>query len=490
MRFIWVIALLVWVTCVVNAQVLYQSNTGAAFSNFIPFGPDGTLNRPAPGDHLGNQITLAGTNRLLDDIQASFGLNTNFGQNPNSATDFYTADLYKNDGAGGAPGSLFASSKVTGTNAGAAVLNLTFPFETEVPNTFTVVFSSTHPTNTAGSLAGVVGPYNAGGNPSTGSAVNTVWYNTNPAATAWVSNSSWAPSDGAATNYFTMTLDGATGISFNNGASSTTNAAVNDRAIVSNHTTASFNAGGNVSVTHFGSGVSAVIVTDTSQVINNAAVFTATISSGGFTTDVANGLKAMDNSTVTVSGGQVHGSISSGGFNINTANGLWALDSSSVTVNSGDFLGAISSGGGCTNTANGILAAGNSHLNILGGKFTGSINGSDINSSNGLSASGNSVVSITGGDFAGDTHDLFLQDNAQVMLFGTNFNAPYGSLNALTGTITGTLENGQVIDLSFLQSHSGQITLSPIPEPTSIYLAIAGLLFNLGRHKREAKICI
>ena len=126
MRFFWLVVAIGCVSCSADAQLLYQSNTGAAFSNFIPFGPDGTPSRPAPGDRLGNQITLAGTNRLLDDIQVSFGLNTNFGQNPNPATDFYTADLYKNDGAGGAPGTLFASSKVTGTTPGASVLSLTF----------------------------------------------------------------------------------------------------------------------------------------------------------------------------------------------------------------------------------------------------------------------------------------------------------------------------------------------------------------------------
>src|SRR5207237_580283 len=106
---------------------------------------------------------------------------------------------------------------------------------------------------------GVAGPYSAGGNPTVGSAVNTVWYNTNAAATAWGSNSTWAIGDGAATNYFTMTLDGATGVAFNNGAANAVGAALNDRAIVSNNTTASFNAGGDVSATRFGSGVSAVV---------------------------------------------------------------------------------------------------------------------------------------------------------------------------------------------------------------------------------------
>src|SRR5437016_12021600 len=58
---------------------LYQDTTPPAFNNFIPLGPDGTPGRPTPGDHMGNQITLAGTNRLLDNIHLYFGLNTNFG---------------------------------------------------------------------------------------------------------------------------------------------------------------------------------------------------------------------------------------------------------------------------------------------------------------------------------------------------------------------------------------------------------------------------
>ena len=48
-----------------SAQVLYQDTTGASQSNFIPFGPDGTPARPVPGDHMGNQVTLAGKKVIL-----------------------------------------------------------------------------------------------------------------------------------------------------------------------------------------------------------------------------------------------------------------------------------------------------------------------------------------------------------------------------------------------------------------------------------------
>src|SRR4051794_22833947 len=118
----------------VRAAVVYHDTTGASLSNFIPFGPDGTAGRPVPRDHLGNQVTLAGTERLLTDVQLFFGLNTNFGTNPNPSTDTYTVTLYKNDGPGGAPGTFIGSSSVSGTNAGAAVLPLTFPFSVVVPD--------------------------------------------------------------------------------------------------------------------------------------------------------------------------------------------------------------------------------------------------------------------------------------------------------------------------------------------------------------------
>ena len=458
-------ALVCVVTPAASAQV-YQSTTGSSFSNFIPLGPDGTPGRPVPGDHMGNQITLAGTNRLVDEVRVSFGLNTNFGQNPNPATDNYTVDFYRNDGAGGAPGTLFSTSTVTGTNPGASVLTLSFPFETLVPNTFTVVVSSTHPTNTAGTLAGVVGPYSAGGNPGIGSAVNTIWYNTNPAATSWVSNSTWAIADGAAFNYFTMTVNASPVVAYDNGATNLISSPTTSRVYVANNTTATFNAGGNVNVSLFSATATAVTVADTSHLNNVAADFTASASSSGSAPSVATGLRSLDQSIVTVSGGLNQGSISTGGFVTNRAAGMAARGSSRVLISGGSFVGFISSGGFSDNSALGLSATDSSNVQVVGGTFTGTVSagGGGTTNASGISAAGNANVAIFGGNLTGDT-DLLARDNAKVTLYGSGFNRPFGLVGDLSGTITGTLESGQFIDFSFLQDHAQQIRLSPVLAP-------------------------
>ena len=65
--------------------------TGLNSDDFVPFENDGTPNRPN-GDHLGNQITFAGSERYLDHVQVVFA---SIGP---KEVDTYTLDLYKNDG--------------------------------------------------------------------------------------------------------------------------------------------------------------------------------------------------------------------------------------------------------------------------------------------------------------------------------------------------------------------------------------------------------
>jgi len=78
-----------------RADVVYQAET--LENNYVPFGEDGTPNRPVPGDQLGNTITLDGTARNLTRITMNIALN-NDAQNPDPADDTWTADIYLNDG--------------------------------------------------------------------------------------------------------------------------------------------------------------------------------------------------------------------------------------------------------------------------------------------------------------------------------------------------------------------------------------------------------
>ena len=136
---------------------------------------------------------------------------------------------------------------------------------------------------------------------------------------------------------------------------------------------------------------------------------------------------------VSVSGGTFTGSISSGGFIDNFASGLSAWDNARVSVYGGTFMGLVSSGGG------GLLRA------------------------QGLSATGNSLVSVSGGSFtasgASSNLGLLVLDNAQVTLFGSNFNFLFGPISLSTGTITGALQSGgehqyQILPESFGSDYS------------------------------------
>jgi len=226
---------------------------------------------------------------------------------------------------------------------------------------------------------------------------------------------------------------------FNNGTTNTVTSPINDRVQILNNTVVIFNAGGNV--TAFASlggfltaSLAAVSVFDTSHVIDNAANLTGTMSTGGCNVNTASGLSARGSSMISVSGGTFTGNISSGGFIDNFASGLSAWDDARVSVSGGMFTGLVSSGGGGPLRAQGLSAAGNSQVSVSGGSFT---------------ASG-----------ASSNFGLLVLDNAQVTLFGNGFNFPLGPISALTGTITGTLQSGESINVSFSQSHSGQIILS------------------------------
>src|SRR5436190_16455090 len=97
-----------------KADIIYDV-TGLNSNDFIPFENDGTPNRP-PGDHLGNQITFAGTAREVFHVQVVFA---SIGP---KEIDTYTLDLYKNDGPidpnSGLhmPGTLIAELKTNASN--------------------------------------------------------------------------------------------------------------------------------------------------------------------------------------------------------------------------------------------------------------------------------------------------------------------------------------------------------------------------------------
>jgi hypothetical protein len=182
-------------------QIIYQET--AQEDRFIPFGPDGSAGQPSPGNFLGNQITMGGTARFVDGVLVGFGAGSSTGT-LTPQTDTYTLSFYLNNGAGGAPGTLIASSSVSSSDAG-GVISLFFPFAVTVPDSFTAVVSSTHPLDTWNSDVGLVGPIATTAAPTVGSALNGLWFG-DGSPSAWVFNSTWAMSEGASTNYFYLAI--------------------------------------------------------------------------------------------------------------------------------------------------------------------------------------------------------------------------------------------------------------------------------------------
>ncbi len=177
--------------------------TGLNSDDFVPFENDGTPNRPN-GDHLGNQITFAGSERYLDHVQVVFA---SIGP---KEVDTYTLDLYKNDGPidpnSGLhePGTLIAEFTTQASNVplpGNGAYGVDWFFApTLVPDSLTAVVSSSYSTTTPGQF---MGPFVAVTPPLTGSALNTIWYGDGTPGN-WTANDTWAINDGGATNYFDM----------------------------------------------------------------------------------------------------------------------------------------------------------------------------------------------------------------------------------------------------------------------------------------------
>jgi hypothetical protein len=62
--------------------------------------------------------------------------------------------------------------------------------------------------------------------------------------------------------------------------------------------------------------------------------------------------------------------------------------------------------------------------------------------------------------------------NSQIIIYGSGFNYPYGTLTG-SGLLTGTFPNGEPINIRFGVYESGRIVL--IPEPATLLLLVLGV---------------
>jgi hypothetical protein len=181
---------------VLRADVAIYDSTVGLLSNFygtnaVPFVDDGTPDRP-DGAWIGNTITFDST---------LYGEGYSFLTSVDLATynavgngAVFTLDLYS--GSDPNTGTLLASSSVT---VGHSQPEATFLFDLYVPQTITWVVSSV-PAGTpdTGALDGIANAYGA---PQVGSANDSIWYGDPTVSNSFTSDSTWAGTDGAATEY-------------------------------------------------------------------------------------------------------------------------------------------------------------------------------------------------------------------------------------------------------------------------------------------------
>jgi hypothetical protein len=211
------LALLFIGTASAGADTVYQTAPWSVNDPYYPgaetiplvwYGANG--DQPYPSDNLGNEVTLAGTSRYVNNVSVTFG---NYYHGP--GTFPFTCTLFANDGPGGAPGTVLGSSTINNTwNTGDPnEFTNSFPFaDVHVPDTFTYVLTTGAP-QLQGNYFGLVPTNTATQVPPdvslpvlVGSGLNTIWSLTN---TGWLAQSDWALEDGGysqMTNLFDATI--------------------------------------------------------------------------------------------------------------------------------------------------------------------------------------------------------------------------------------------------------------------------------------------
>jgi hypothetical protein len=196
------------------------------------------------------------------------------------------------------------------------------------------------------------------------------------------------------------------------------------------------------------------------------------IVSGGWLTS---GLDAYGTSMITIDGGRVDNHFLSDGYNrvimySGIVQNIGAGDNSKVEIYGGEITEgiymssfAIITGG----TIGNISAAGlNGRITMSGGTVLEDIG-----------ATWYGLVTLIGNDFQINGHNVGYRDFAST--YATPGIDPWG-YPWLTGTVSGILESGDVVNNNFVLYHHGDITF--IPEPGTLLLLLFGSMFLKKQH--------
>jgi len=191
----------------------------------------------------------------------------------------------------------------------------------------------------------------------------------------------------------------------------------------------------------------------------------------------AEGIDVGNGSSLKIYGGNIKGGTAKD--NKYWADGIQISGGSSVSI----YDGSITAGTG--SSANGIDISGSSIVNIFGGSING---GNAKYEAWGICAMDSSMINLYGGTITAGTGELdkgiAALGDSTVKIYGTGFNYGYGSINDISGILTGILSDGTYLNISFEQSYAGHIILSSVPEPaTLLLLGLGGLYLRRNRRK-------
>ena len=136
-----------------------------------------------------------------------------------------------------------------------------------------------------------------------------------------------------------------------------------------------------------------------------------------------------------------------------------------------------------------LRATGHSLVRVAGGSVAGDVVAGDMAEAEIASgsvlgqviASGAAHVTIRGGSVSG----IVVRDAARVDLVGSGFDFPLGDVTVLSGTLTGTLDDGTPLSTSFERDASATIHLAPEPGALTLACGAAISLLVLAQRRRS-----